>query len=66
MTTEPQGSPFYNYPELWIANEKKIGINQLRAWGRSKKLRTVRVGRRILIPKTELARLAEIAGGDDS
>ncbi len=66
MTMEPKGSsPFYSYPELWEANEKKIGINTLRAWGRSKKLKTVRVGRKILVPKSELDRLVEIAGGDD-
>lgn len=64
MTMKPTGSsPFYNYAELWEANERKIGINTLRAWGRSEKLKTVRVGRRILIPKTELERLPEIAGG---
>lgn len=66
MTMKPAGSsPFYDLPELWEANERKIGINTLRAWARSGRIKTVRVGRRILVPKTELERLAEVVGGDE-
>ena len=62
MSTQQGSSPFFTYVELWTANEKKVGINTLRQWGRSGRLKTVRIGRRILVPKTELQRLPEIAG----
>lgn len=63
-TVQTEGSsPFFTYVGLWEANERTIGINTLREWGRSGRLRTVRIGRRILIPKSELERLPEIAEG---
>lgn len=66
MTTQPEGgSPFFSIPELWEANDRKVGVNKLRELARSKHLRTVRVGRRILVPKTELARLPEILADSD-
>jgi excisionase family DNA binding protein len=54
-----RNSPFYTIPELYDANEGKIGINTLRAWARDGRIRSVQVGRKRLVPKTELARLAE-------
>jgi excisionase family DNA binding protein len=54
-------SPFYTLRELYDANEKKIGINTLRTWARERRIRSLRVGKKYLIPKTELTRLAEVA-----
>jgi excisionase family DNA binding protein len=54
-------SPFYTLPELYEANERKIGINTLRTWAREGRIKSLEVGRKRLIPKTELQRLAEIA-----
>ena len=59
-TNQGECSPFYTIIELYEANEKKIGINTLRGWARVGRIRTVRVGRRYLIPKTELLRLPEL------
>lgn len=56
-----ESSPFYTITELYEANEKKIGINTLRGWARVGRIKTVRVGRKYLIPKSELLRLAELA-----
>lgn len=53
-------SPFYTIPELYHANERKLGINTLRALARQGRIRAVRVGKRFLVPKTELDRLPEI------
>jgi excisionase family DNA binding protein len=55
-------SPFYTIPELYEANERKIGINQLRAWAREGRIKSVQVGRKRLIPKTELANLVKLGG----
>lgn len=59
-TFQSEGSPFYTITELYEANEKKIGINTLRGWARAGRIKTVRVGRRYLVPKTELSRLPEL------
>lgn len=56
-----QGSPFFILTELYEANEKKIGINTLRGWARVGRIKAVRVGRKYLIPKSELLRLPELA-----
>ena len=63
MSNHQGSSPFYTYISLWNAAERTVGINTLREWGRSGRLRTVRIGRKILIPKSELERLPEIAAG---
>jgi excisionase family DNA binding protein len=53
-------SPFYTIPELWEANERKIGINTLRALARDGHIKVVRVGKKYLVPRTELERLPEL------
>lgn len=53
-------SPFYTIPEFYHANERKLGINTLRALARQGRIRAVRIGKRFLIPKGELERLPEI------
>ena len=53
-------SPFYTLPELYEANERKIGINTLRAWAREGRIKAVRVGKKYLIPKTELENLTNL------
>lgn len=62
---QSEGSPFYTITELYEANEKKIGINTLRGWARVGRIKTVRVGRKYLIPKSELLRLSELAEGQE-
>jgi excisionase family DNA binding protein len=59
-THQVESSPFYTIAELYEANEKKIGINTLRGWARVGRIKTVRVGRKYLIPKSELHRLPQI------
>jgi excisionase family DNA binding protein len=56
-----QSSPFFTIIELYEANEKKIGINTLRGWARAGRIKTVKVGRKYLVPKSELLRLPELA-----
>ena len=53
-------SPFLTIRELWEANERKVEINTLRQWARQGRIRSVRVGRKFLIPKNELLRLADL------
>lgn len=64
MTTEyPKGSsPFYTIPELYEANERKIGINRLRAMAREGRIKSVRIGKKYLIPKSELDNLVQRLG----
>jgi excisionase family DNA binding protein len=53
-------SPFFTVREFYEANERKIGINTLREWVKSGRIKSVRVGSKYLVPKTELNRLVEI------
>ncbi len=49
--------PFTNLNGLHRCLNGSIGINTLREWERSGKVKSVRVGRKILIPRSELTDL---------
>jgi excisionase family DNA binding protein len=53
-------NPFYTVRSFHQALGGTVGIHTIRAAVRSGLIRTVRVGRKYLIPKTELVRLAEL------
>jgi excisionase family DNA binding protein len=53
-------SPFFTVREFYEANERKIGINTLREWVKRGRIKSVRVGKKFLVPKTELTRLVEL------
>ncbi len=53
-------NPFFTVRGLHQALGGTVGLHTIRAAIRSGRIRTVRVGRKHLIPKTELRRLAEM------
>lgn len=55
-------SPFFTVREFYEANERKIGINTVREWVKGGRIKSVRVGKKFLIPKTELERLTHLGG----
>jgi excisionase family DNA binding protein len=52
--------PLLTVKEFWQATGKCVGINRLRQWADDGTLRCVHVGRKRLIPRSEVERLGEI------
>lgn len=57
---EALANPFYTVAGFYQALGGTVGLQTIRAAVRSGRIRSVRVGRKRLIPKTELPRLAQL------
>ena len=51
--------------ELWLALDRKIGLETLRRWAASGRLRSLSIGRKRLVPASEIERIPELAEGGD-